>query len=123
MLSLGDKISMISTIGGGRYFFAANVVWVLVFLARARKNVAYAILTGFLIAAALASTPKNFDGPDWRNALAQSEAGTIAGVAVRSVDIWPAGWTANIPVSCLGGFDDFEILGASPANPPPGTSG
>jgi hypothetical protein len=92
--SIGDKVALVSASGGGRYFFAANVL-VVVFLFRlgsARRDL---LLRAFLALLVISSAVRALDylgGPPWR---AEYQAATQSGA--ERIRIWPAPWSMRNP--------------------------
>jgi hypothetical protein len=92
--SIGDKASLVSANGGGRYFFAANVL-VAVFvlrLAAARRDLLLRTLVAILLVSSAMRSMDYLGGPSWR---AEYEAAMRSGA--ERIGIWPPGWSMRNP--------------------------
>lgn len=87
--SLGDKTMLVSAAVGGRYFFAANVLFAIAFLglcSETRGRLMRGLACVLVVASAL-RLGHCFGGPPWR----QSYRAAVAEHA-DMIDIWPWGW-------------------------------
>lgn len=98
-LSLGDKQELISRADGGRYFWAPNMLLLVIFfshrsLSSALRN--FLIFSLFLFS--LLGSFKNFEGPDWVSQLTTIPSEVSE---VNTFLIWPNGWSMQVPPRCL----------------------
>ena len=87
--SIGEKVSFISTAGGGRYFYVPNVLLAMFLFSAfgtSRHLLARAFLA-LLVVGSLVHVPSSAKGPDWIAAYDRAMAERAA-----EIDIWPAGW-------------------------------
>ncbi len=95
--SLGqNKAELISSLSGGRYFYASNVLIMLYILLayQKTKNRFIFFLIIFLTLSSIGRVNRTFSGPDWSQAY-QTAIETNSPV----VNIWPRGSIMNIPTS------------------------
>lgn len=86
--ALGDKNYLISFSGGGRYFYAPNVIFVIFFLSSGyRFNIVGKLLVVFLAISSAAMVPMYNKGPDWNDAYKKAIESNSS-----TVEIWPLGW-------------------------------
>lgn len=103
-LAMGDRTNLVSSHYGGRYFFAPNVLVAIILLSltgtprRVRK---LAILS--LVLSSFAGVPRFYAGPDWRLSIASMDQGLQEDQTAIALDIWPHGWTMQVPLSCVEG--------------------
>lgn len=90
--ALGDKMLMISTLGGGRYFYVPNVLLCIAVLASIKRYSVFTAVAVFcLVATSLTHVKHYVGGPAWRSnfgASQESEDGTY--------QIWPPGWEMRL---------------------------
>lgn len=89
LLSLGDKKGLISTDGGGRYYYASILLlWIGVFsiLNDLPKLVRHG-LVALIALVSISNFPRTSSGPAWRQSLALARLQSSS-----TVPIWPQGW-------------------------------
>lgn len=90
--SLGEKSALISAAGGGRYFYAPNILLAISFLIALKKH---NVFTLSIVAALTINSAKNtthyLGGPPWI-----SNFETPKALNEKSYKIWPNGWRINL---------------------------
>jgi len=91
--SIGDKQSLISAAGGGRYFFAPNVLLAVFFMGLGieRDRLAQVFLALLLLTSA-SQTHRFFGGVPWSIAYDRARSTNAS-----DVEIWPSGWRMPMP--------------------------
>lgn len=90
--ALGDKYDLVSFSGGGRYYYAPNVILVIFFLSSGyRFNIVGKLLVVFLVISSAAMVPKYLKGPDWNDAYKRAIESNSS-----TVEIWPLGWELKL---------------------------
>jgi hypothetical protein len=87
--SIGDKMSLISAAGGGRYFYVPNVLLAMFLFSAfgSSRRVPARVFLAFVLVVSLVHVPSSARGPDWIAAYDRAMAERAA-----EIDIWPAGW-------------------------------
>lgn len=92
--AIGDKTQMISPAGGGRYFYASNLLFVIALFSLLRtqhnKLILIACVAITLIAAKGVKT--YIKGPDWHREYEQASSQHL-----DTINIWPTGWIMKYP--------------------------
>jgi hypothetical protein len=103
VLALDDRSGLVSAVAGGRYFWASSLVLVLLFTMEGSWGPWHRRAMTVLVVTASLGLLKNFNGPNWHDALAnrvQIAAPSGQG-AHYAIGIWPHGWTMSVPATCL----------------------
>ena len=100
-LAYGDKVDLVSPMGGGRYFFAPNVLLVvLLFSLKAKPHLLQSIAMVSVVVFSLAKLPSAHSGPDWGDAVQLLDEATNDDQILK-LNIWPTGWAMDLPISCV----------------------
>jgi hypothetical protein len=95
--AIGDKLMLISSSGGGRYFYASNVLLSIVVLGMAgRKNIFVVVSVLLLVFNSLGNVKRYIGGPDWR-----SNFEIVRNNKELTYSIWPDGWRMSVKTENL----------------------
>lgn len=90
--ALGDKIMLISSAGGGRYFYAPNILLSIALLASIRKyNIFIAAAVLSLVVSSSNNIKHYIEGPSW-----QSNFEVSTDQKDATYKIWPNGWSMKL---------------------------
>ena len=90
--ALGDKLMLISSAGGGRYFYAPNILLSIAIITSFRKyNIFIAAAIFSLIASSLSNVSHYIKGPSWQSNFEISENSKDS-----TYKIWPDGWSMKL---------------------------
>lgn len=91
-----DRTQIIHRFFGGRYFFASNVLLLLVLFGGegVRRNRVISVCAVIVAVVALKGVNGSFKGPDWRDAYTEATQGNK-----NEIEVWPGGWYLKIPES------------------------